>query len=113
MLRRTLLTACLLLGAGAAQAQTGFIGTLIDVTDKQPIANVLVTVRTPNAAEALTTSTDAGGNYAFEYLTPGIYALRFENEAYKTYERDNVTLPVNHTMRINVEMQPLNPKAAD
>ncbi len=53
-------------------------GVVSDAVTGEPISGVLVTL---NGIETLT---DAGGNYIFEDLDPGEYALQFSKEGYET-----------------------------
>jgi len=56
-------------------------GVVTDADTGYPIAGVMVTI------DGLVAYTDAGGNYAFEGLTPGSYTITFEKEGYETITR--------------------------
>ncbi len=44
--------------------------------------------------------------YRIPQLPPGIYTLRFEKEAFQPYSRADITLRLDRTIRVNVELLP-------
>ncbi|GAI25299.1 unnamed protein product, partial [marine sediment metagenome] len=56
-------------------------GVVTDAETGYPLSEVKVTI------DGLVTYTDAGGNYGFEALTPGSYAITFEKDGYETIVR--------------------------
>ena len=70
---------------------------------ESPVINESIDVRVMNME---TVVTDAKGAYRIPQLPPGVYTLRFEREAYKPYSRDNITLRLDYSVRMNVELIP-------
>ncbi|RKH70447.1 DUF3520 domain-containing protein [Corallococcus aberystwythensis] len=82
------------------------IGTVVDVTTKQPLQDVVITATSPSLQGDQTVVTDAHGNYRIPGLPAGTYTVRFEKEALKPFARPGVRLLANRTIRLNVEMVP-------
>src|SRR5215217_9238168 len=108
VLRETgvVLAAGLLYGSAAFAQSSTMIGTVIDAQSRQPVPDVVVTATSPNLQGEQTVVTDAQGNYRIPQLPPGVYTLRFEKEQFKPYERSDVQLRLNRTIRVNVELLP-------
>jgi outer membrane receptor protein involved in Fe transport len=103
------LAAALLLTPKAARAQQGFAvltGTIVDAASKAPVADVVVTVTSPNLQGEQMVVTDGSGLYRIPSLPPGMYAIRLEKESYKPYSRDGVQLRADTTIRVNAELLP-------
>ena len=66
-------------------------------------ASVTVTNKATGAARKITTNNE--GLYAFPSLLPGQYDLKIEQQGFKTAVRDNITLEVQQTVRLDVTME--------
>ena len=101
------LTFALAASAGIAQAPPSTItGTIVDASTKKPISDAVVTATSPSLKGERSTNTDPQGSYRLPDLPPGTYALSVQADGYKPYTRSNITLPLNRTIRINVELLP-------
>ncbi|MFP2911232.1 von Willebrand factor type A domain-containing protein [Pyxidicoccus sp. 3LFB2] len=95
----------LLLLAAPALAESAILhGTVVDSAGKNPLADVRVTVTSPALKAEQVARTDAQGNYRLPQLPPGVYALRFEKEAFRPFTRVDVQLKSGGTVRVNVEL---------
>ncbi|AKF84448.1 von Willebrand factor A [Myxococcus fulvus 124B02] len=100
-----MLCGLLLLLAPLALAESStIIGTVIDVESRQPLPDVVITATSPSLVGERTAVTDAKGEYRIPQLPPGVYTVRYEREHYKRYERGDVQLRLDRTLRIRVEM---------
>jgi len=112
--RFSLVFACLLWLAFSAttrnaHAQQGagvFIGTVIDASTREPLADVVVTVTSPALQGEQTVLTDGAGVYRVPDLPPGVYAVHLDRELFKPYAREGITLRADTTLRVNAELLP-------
>ncbi|MCE9668368.1 carboxypeptidase-like regulatory domain-containing protein [Myxococcus stipitatus] len=82
------------------------IGTIVDMGNRQPVPDVVVTLSSEAPhTEALTTS-DARGDFRFPQTPAGTYTLRFEREHYKPYARSDISLRAHRTVRVDVHLIP-------
>jgi len=95
-----------LLAALPAFAQTStatLTGTVRDSTGAiLPAVTVTATNSEKNASQTLV-SNDAG-SYVFPALLPGIYSVSAELPGFKKFVREGITLQVNQTARIDIEL---------
>jgi hypothetical protein len=103
-----LLALALSLTAGTALAQgtSVLLGTVVDSSTRRPVADVVVTATSPNLQGEQVVVTDASGGYRIPQLPSGVYTLRFEKEAYKPYAREGITVRLDYSVRLNVELLP-------
>nr|WP_255203203.1 carboxypeptidase regulatory-like domain-containing protein [Myxococcus sp. AM011] len=80
------------------------VGTVVNAQSLQPMADVVVTVTSPEFPGDLVVRTDAQGTYRVPELSPGVYTLVFEKEPYQPFMRDDVRLRLNRTLRVNVAL---------
>ncbi|MFY1827377.1 YfbK domain-containing protein [Myxococcus fulvus] len=106
VLSRLLCGLLVLLSPLALAESSAIIGTVIDVRSRKPVPDAVITATSPNLVGEQAVSTDAQGNYRIPQLPPGVYVLRYEKEGYKRYERKDVQLRLNRTIRVNVELLP-------
>ncbi|REG29737.1 carboxypeptidase family protein [Archangium gephyra] len=98
---------CMWMPPALAQQSTSVLtGTVVDASNKQPVADVVVTATSPSLQGEQIAVTDATGLYRLPQLPPGIYTVRFEKEAFQVLARDGVTLRLNSTVRFNAELLP-------
>src|SRR5262245_32151520 len=89
---------------GFSQTSTATLtGTVRDSSGAiLPAVTVTVTNIDRNAAQMLVTN-DAG-NYVFPALVPGTYSVSAELPGFKKFLRDGITLQVNQTVRVDIEL---------
>jgi hypothetical protein len=91
--------------------ETGFppafiVGTVLDNTNQQPLANVSVTLKNP----AKTVFTNALGKYQFENLAAGTYAVAISHVGYTqqtiavTVQEDQATGIITRLLAAAVEL---------
>lgn len=82
-----------------------FTGTVIDAATKKPVTDVMVIARGIESGDEQKFTTDQNGQYKIPALPAGTYIIRFEKQAYKPYERKNLSVKKNSMgTRINVEL---------
>ncbi|MGQ0503883.1 MAG: TonB-dependent receptor domain-containing protein [Myxococcaceae bacterium] len=97
----------LLIGSTALAQGTGVItGTVTDASTNAPVPDVVVTATSPKLQGEQIVVTDSTGLYRIPQLPPGPYTLRFERESYHPYQRGNVELRLDQTLRVNVNFMP-------
>ena len=89
-----------------AQGTAVMTGTVTDASTQQPVADVVVTATSPNLQGEQVVVTDASGQYRIPQLPGGVYTLRLEKEQYKPYSRGGITLRLDQTVRVNVQILP-------
>ncbi|WP_426756025.1 carboxypeptidase-like regulatory domain-containing protein [Myxococcus sp. Y35] len=80
------------------------IGVVRNAHQRRPIADVIVTARSPSLQGELMVSTDAEGSYYLPQLPPGEYTLTFEKEGFEAYTRSAIQLPLNRIIGVDVEL---------
>ncbi|AEI64801.1 YfbK domain-containing protein [Corallococcus macrosporus] len=94
----------LLLLSAPALAAGSLAGTVVRASDKRPLAEVRVTATSPGLTEPRSTVTDAQGGFRFPQLAEGVYALRFEKEAFQALGRTDVTVKSGQESRVDVAL---------
>jgi hypothetical protein len=92
--------------------QQGFgtlTGTVVDAATRKPIAGAVVTAVSPQLQGQQVVVTDSTGTYRLPQLPPGVYAVRFEREKYKTQSHGEIALNADQTLRINTSLIPVGP----
>jgi outer membrane receptor protein involved in Fe transport len=110
------IAAALLLTPKAALAQQGaavLTGTVVDAATKTPVADVVVTVTSPNLQGEQMVVTDSSGLFRIPSLPPGVYTLRLEKEQYRPFSRDAITLRSDTTIRQDAQLLPEALKAEE
>lgn len=90
-----------------AWAQTFYgsvVGTVNDSSDAA-IAQASVTLINAGTGDRRAGQTDGGGNYQFVNLPPGQYRVEVEKQGFRRLVRDNVTVEVQSTVRIDAALQ--------
>jgi hypothetical protein len=89
----------------AAQTIRGTItGTVTDSTGAVvPAVSVVVTAA--DTAIATTAVTGRDGSFTIPLLPPGTYAVKIEQQGFKTYLRDGVVVQIAQTTRLDVSLQ--------
>jgi hypothetical protein len=75
------------------------------VVDAQGLALPGVSVTVAGSQGSKVTVTDAEGNYAVQFLTPGTYDIRAELQGFKTAEQRNVTVGLGQTVNVPLNLQ--------
>src|SRR5712691_5235015 len=77
------------------------------VTDPSGLAvpGVTVIVQNLQTNEAASAVTGDAGNYAIQFLRPGVYSVTAELPGFKKFMRDQVTLSVGQTATIDVQLE--------
>jgi hypothetical protein len=97
----------------AQQGAAVLTGTVVDAASKKPIADVVVTVTSPNLQGEQMVVTDSAGLYRVPGLPPGTYVVRLEKESFRPFEREGIGLRADTTIRVNAELLPESLKAEE
>jgi len=97
----------------AQQSMGTLTGTVLDASTKQPVADVVVTARSPNLQGEQLVVTDSSGLYRIPSLPPGTYTISLEKEQYRPFVRDNIQLRADTTLRIDALLLPEALKAEE
>jgi hypothetical protein len=92
-----------------ALAQVGaavLTGKVIDATTQAPVADVVVTVTSPALQGEQMAVTDDTGSYRIPNLPPGTYTMRAEKDSYKPYNRVDLALRADATIRFDAQILP-------
>lgn len=107
---RHVVFACLLLAGFSSgwslwgQGITGSItGTVTDDTGAA-IPGATVTVRNVDTNAVRIVTTSDVGTYTVTQLAPGTYSVKFDKDAFKSYEQEKITLQFNQTVQINAQL---------
>ena len=104
--RVSLALIALFAGAAFAQGSAVLTGTVTDAATGKPVGEVVVTATSPELQGEEIVVTDASGTYRIPQLPPGTYTIRLEKEAFKPYLRPDISLRVDRTIRLNIQLQP-------
>ncbi len=98
--------ALLLAGTASAQTNGKIIGVVTDFSTGKPLAGALVVATSPNLQGEQTALTDAQGSFRFDVLPPGPYKLSAQLDTYKPYERTDIVVRIDKTLRANLSLTP-------
>src|SRR6266498_2578519 len=102
-----LLTAAFLLGCAVMTAQVTtatFYGTVTDSTGAA-IPAAAVTLLHEGTGATLTRTTDANGEFGFDFLRVGAYTLRLEAKGFKQYESKGIELVSGQAVRQTLTLE--------
>ena len=108
MLRFAAIVLVILASAGAAYSQAvnaTLLGTVTDATGAV-VPNAKITITETQTGVIHTTQTNESGNWIVPNLPPGIYAASVEATGFKKETRRDVTLVVDTTTRVDVQLTP-------
>ncbi len=95
-------------GFGYSQAVNAtLLGTVTD-SSGAIVPNAKVIVTEVNTAVSRTGQTNESGNYTFPDLAPGQYSVSVESSGFKKENRKDITLTVNSSTRVDVQLTPGN-----
>ena len=98
----------LMAGLGYSQAVNGtIVGTVTD-SSGAVVPNAKVTVAEVNTGVNRSSQSNESGNYTFPDLAPGQYAVTVESTGFKKETRKDITLTVNSTNRVDIQLTPGN-----
>src|SRR5689334_15179744 len=94
-------------GASAfGQAVTGSVlGTVSDATGAV-VANAKVTLTEVNTGVSRSVQTNTSGNYSFPDVAGGNYSVTIEAPGFKKDVRQNISVAVNTSTRVDAQLQP-------
>ncbi len=110
MSRTTLLAiACALALPAAAFAQTGQMfgeleGKVVDASGAA-LPGVTVVLSGPAVMGAMTTTTNARGQYRFPAVSSGTYKLTFKITGFSPQDRDEVVVPIRSTVTVDAQLK--------
>ena len=110
MSRTTLLAiACALALPAAALAQTGQMfgeleGKVVDASGAA-LPGVTVVLSGPAVMGAMTTTTNARGQYRFPAVSSGTYKLTFKITGFSPQDRDEVVVPIRSTVTVDAQLK--------
>ncbi|HWL87083.1 MAG TPA: carboxypeptidase regulatory-like domain-containing protein, partial [Polyangiaceae bacterium] len=99
-----------------AQAQQGaavLTGKVIDANSKKAVADAVVTVTSSSLQGEQIVTTDNSGTYRIPALPPGVYTLHLDKEGFKPYQRDQIQLRADATIRLDADLLPEGLVAAE
>jgi hypothetical protein len=106
LVRSTLLFACalFLLPYANAQADRGSVSGKITDNTGAIIANAAVTLKNEATGVAQTANSNGSGDYLFQLLNPGSYALTVASAGFKTAERTHIVVDVGQVNSQDVQL---------
>ncbi|MBV9495191.1 MAG: TonB-dependent receptor [Acidobacteria bacterium] len=84
---------------------TGALTGIVTDAQNNPLPGVTVTVSSPQLQGTRSEVSDANGAYTLPLLPPGQYTVTAELAGLRSVTRDNVTVSLNQTTKINLPMQ--------
>src|SRR5262249_39424159 len=101
----------LLLLAGLAtvlcygQGDRGLITGIVKDSSSAVVTDAAVRALHLSTNVAVTTQTNAEGNYSLRYLLPGAYTVTVNKTGFKEFERTGVMVAVNDRLTLNIAME--------
>src|SRR5260370_11879262 len=109
---RTICIVCALLlvtaGFGYSQAVNATLLGTVNDSSGEVVPNVKITVTEVNTGVNRSGQSNESGNYTFPDLAPGQYMVTVESSGFKKESRKDITLSVNTSTRIDVQLMPGN-----
>ena len=108
MLKVTLSLAWLVLSSLVSLHAQSFYGSVVGtVTDSSggAMADAKADLINNGTGDRRTAQTDGSGNYQFVNIPPGQYRLQIEKSGFRRYARDPITVEVQSTVRIDVQLE--------
>lgn len=87
------------------QATSGTITGLVTDRSGAAVPGAKVTLSEVKKGVSFTARTEEHGYYTKTLLPPGAYTLKVEVAGFKTFERENVLLSVDSTVRVDVSLE--------
>ncbi|WP_394841424.1 TonB-dependent receptor [Pendulispora brunnea] len=99
--------------ARAQQGAAVLTGRVVDAASKKGVADVVVTVTSPALQGEEVVTTDKSGTYRIPSLPPGVYTLHLDKEGYRAYQKDQIQLRADATIRLDADLLPEGLKAEE
>src|SRR6266516_2828722 len=96
---------CLMAMALPLAAQNASLAGTARDPQQAAMPGVTVTLTNLDTGVALTTETDATGNYEFPFVKPGRYSLKAEQKGFQTFMQSQLALAVAERVRLDPAMQ--------
>jgi len=90
--------------AGAQAVKGSLVGNIVD-SGGLPMPGATVTITEVNTGISYHTTTNESGNYVFSNLKDGTYRVVSELSGFKKTVREGVEVPVNATVRVDMNME--------
>jgi hypothetical protein len=105
MVALLLLVAMLAQGTWALAGTTGSLtGSVVDQTTGKPVANAKVVASSPS--QTASTTTDAGGHFAFVSLAPDTYTISVTKDQYQEVSQSGFTIFADQTQNVAIQLPP-------
>ncbi|WP_394849401.1 TonB-dependent receptor [Pendulispora brunnea] len=92
--------------ARAQQGAAVLTGKVVDASSKKGVVDVVVTVTSPALQGEQIVTTDKTGTYRIPSLPPGVYTLHLDKEGFRAYERKEIQLRADATIRLDADLLP-------
>jgi hypothetical protein len=89
-----------------AQGTSVITGTVTDAATGKPVSDVVLTAKSPALQGEEVVVTDSAGLFRLAQLPAGEYLLKLEKESYKPFSRGEITVRLDRTVRVNIQLQP-------
>jgi len=96
-----------------AQGTAVLTGRVVDASNKKGVADVVVTVTSPALQGEQIVTTDKTGSYRIPSLAPGVYTLHLDKDGFRPYQRDQIQLRADATIRLDADLLPEGLKAEE
>jgi len=104
--KAALMAASVLASVSYAQGSSVITGTVTDAATGKPVSDVVVTATSPALQGEEVVVTDSSGTYRFSQLPSGTYLIKLEKESFKLFNRPDVAVRLDRTVRVNIQMLP-------
>lgn len=100
-----LLQAPILCSTAAAQTATATLKGVVSDASGNIVPNATLTLTLAATGLKKTFTTDAGGQYAFAFLEPGLYDIEAQAASFKILRQQNLRLEVGQTAELNLTLE--------
>ncbi len=100
-----LLLALAFASAASAQDLRGRVQGIVSDASGAVIPAARVTLRNVNTSIEVVRSTNASGQYVFDFVSPGTYELQVENDGFRTFVQQNILVQTRADVTINARME--------
>jgi hypothetical protein len=91
--------------AASAQDVRGRVQGIVTDASGAVIPGANVTLRNVNTSVEVSRSTNDTGQYLFDFVLPGTYEMRVENEGFRTFVQQNILVQTRADVTINARME--------
>ncbi|WP_394849399.1 TonB-dependent receptor [Pendulispora brunnea] len=86
---------------------------VVDASTKKGVKDAVVTVTSPALQGEQIVTTDNTGTYRIPSLPPGVYTLNLDKEGFRAYQRADIQLRADATIRLDADLLPEGLKAEE